>query len=139
MYKGYRISQIKLSFTFFITVLYNHWKSFSLSPEKPVEEITELEAPHFIVAIETVETTPGETVKFTCQVAGQPSPKVLWYKNDKQITTPDEHFAIEYADEGEVTLLVVDVLPEHDGKITCCAINEVGKAECSAELIVEGV
>jgi hypothetical protein len=35
-------------------------------------------------------------------------------------------------------LYIQEAFPEDSGIFTCCAINETGKAECAAELFVEG-
>ncbi|CAC5377034.1 TTN [Mytilus coruscus] len=105
------------------------------------EEITqELIAPKFIVEIQTFEATIGETAKFTCKAKGQPKPQILWFKNDKEITKDDNRFSIQYGDEeGEETLLIVDVLPEHDGTYSVEAKNTAGSTKCKAELFVEEV
>lgn len=96
-------------------------------------------APKFIVEIQTVEATIGESAKFTCKATGQPKPQILWFKNDKEISKNDNRFSIQYSDEeGEDTLLIVDVLPEHDGTYTVEAKNAVGSTKCKAELFVEG-
>ena len=47
-------------------------------------------------------------------------------------------FTIEYGEDGDSSLLIIDVLPEHDGKYVAEATNEIGKAVCKAELFVEG-
>ncbi|KAJ8319891.1 hypothetical protein KUTeg_001478 [Tegillarca granosa] len=104
---------------------------------KPVEEVKELEAPKFLIEIQTVEANIGETPKFTCKAVGKPMPEILWYKNDKEITKSDNRFKIEYTEEGESSLLVVDVLPEQDGTYTAEAKNEAGSVKCKAELFVE--
>ena len=105
--------------------------------EKPKEEVQKLEAPKFTVEIQTVETVVGEKASFYCKAKGQPKPEILWYKEDKQITKKDNRFTIEYGDD-DSSLLIVDVLPEHDGKYMAEATNKVGKATCKAELFVSG-
>ena len=47
-------------------------------------------------------------------------------------------FTIEYGEESDSSLLIIEVLPEHDGKYVAEATNEIGKALCKAELFVEG-
>ena len=111
--------------------------AFSLTAS-PAEVKEKLVAPKFIVEIQTVEATIGETAKFTCKAIGQPKPQILWFKNDKEISKTDNRFSIQYGDEGEETLLIVDILPEHDGTYTVEAKNPAGIAKCKAELFVEG-
>ncbi|GFO38540.1 titin, partial [Plakobranchus ocellatus] len=105
--------------------------------ELPAEQKAELEAPKFIVAIETVEACVGETATFTCKATGKPTPELLWYKNDKPIASEDKQFTVTSPGEGESSLVVVDLRPEHDGTYTCEAKNEAGTAKCKAELFVE--
>ena len=106
---------------------------------KPVvEEVKELEAPKFSVEIQTLEATTHQSGKFTCKATGKPTPEILWYKNDKEISKTDNRFTIQYGEEGESSLLIVDVLPEHDGTYVAMATNEAGTAKCKAELFVEG-
>ncbi|GFS00818.1 titin [Elysia marginata] len=105
--------------------------------ELPEEKKPELQAPKFIVAIETVEATEGETATFTCKATGKPSPELLWYKNDKLIAPEDSQFTMTYPGEGESSLVVVDLRPEHDGTYTCEAKNEAGSVKCKAELFVD--
>jgi len=106
--------------------------------EKPKEEVQKLEAPKFTIEIQTVETTLGEKASFFCKAKGNPQPTILWYKEDKEITKKDNRFTIELGDEGDSSLLIIDVLPEHDGKYMAEATNEAGKATTRAELFVHG-
>lgn len=108
---------------------------FSAAPDEITEELV---APKFIVEIQTVEATIGETAKFTCKATGQPKPQILWFKNDKEISKDDNKFSVQYGDEGEETLLIVDVQPEHDGTYMVEAKNPAGSTKCKAELFVEG-
>jgi hypothetical protein len=56
-----------------VTTLY-----FTVKPEE-----VEFAAPKFIVEIQTVEATIGESAKFTCKATGQPKPQILWFKKTK--------------------------------------------------------
>ena len=102
------------------------------------EEVTELEAPKFVVEIQTLEASIHDKAKFTCKATGKPTPEILWYKNDKEISRTDNRFTIQFEEKGESSLLIVDVLPEHDGTYTAEAKNPAGTARCKAELFVEG-
>ena len=129
-------------FAVFTKRFLNHWPTdifFVFIVAKPaVEEVKELEAPKFSVEIQTLEATTHQSGKFTCKATGKPTPEILWYKNDKEISKTDNRFTIQYGEEGESSLLIVDVLPEHDGTYAAMATNEAGTAKCKAELFVEG-
>lgn len=106
--------------------------------EVVVEEAPKMVAPKFIIQIETVETKIGETAKFTCKATGIPSPELIWYKNDKEITKTDKDFKIDYAEDNETSLIIVSVQPDHDDTYTCEATNPAGSDKTKAELFVEG-
>jgi hypothetical protein len=80
----------------------------------------------------------GEKASFFCKAKGNPVPNILWYKEDKEITKKDNRFTIEHGKEGDSSLLIIDVIPEHDGKYMAEAKNEVGTAITKAELFVHG-
>lgn len=99
-----------------------------------------MEAPWFVEPMQNIETTVGETVRFTCKAAGTPAPTFTWFKNDKEISLKNEHFTIEYNKEnGETSLLVTNVQPDHDDTYCCLATNPAGSDKCKAELFVEGL
>lgn len=98
-----------------------------------------MEAPKFIVPVKDVETPIGETVKFTCKATGVPTPELKWFKNDKEITPVDKQITIEIKDNGETSLVITNVQPEHDGTYSCQATNPAGSDKTKAELFVEGV
>lgn len=85
-----------------------------------------------------MESTVNEKAEFKCKATGVPSPQLVWYKDDKEIKPDDKHITINYVDDGESSLLIVDLLPEDDGTYKCVATNEVGSDKCKAELFVEG-
>ncbi|ESO99766.1 hypothetical protein LOTGIDRAFT_141510, partial [Lottia gigantea] len=102
------------------------------------EEKPKQEAPKFIVSLETVEIKEGEKAKFYCKATGVPKPELIWYKNDKIISEDDKHFTIEFGEDTDSTLIIVDVHPQDDGTYSCEAKNPVGTDKCKAELFVEG-
>lgn len=102
------------------------------------EEAPQLEAPKFIVPAKDVETPIGKTVKITCKAKGVPMPELKWFKDDKEVI-PDEEVTILTKDDGETTLTITDVQPEHDGTYTCQATNPAGSDKTKAELFVEGM
>ncbi|XP_012945307.1 myopalladin, partial [Aplysia californica] len=108
-----------------------------LLKELPVEEKPKLEAPKFIVSIETVESQVGETAKFYCKARGKPEPELVWFKDDKPVTADDSRYTISLGDDTDSTLVIVDLSPEDDGTFTCEAVNEAGKDRCKAELFID--
>ena len=105
---------------------------------KPVKEVPKLEAPKFIVAIETLELDEDDTAKFTAKAVGVPTPELIWYKGENQIGETDTEFVVEHGEPGESSLVIVSVRPDHDDTYTCEAHNEAGTDTCKAELFVEG-
>ena len=95
------------------------------------------EPPHFIVAIDDVETTVGDSAHFYCQAGGIPVPELLWYRAGKQITD-NNRFLVhhnEFDKYTDSTLIVVDVKSEDSGSYHAVATNQYGKSLCEAELI----
>ena len=95
-----------------------------------------VEAPRFVVSVETVEVAEGDTTKLYCRAIGCPVPDIIWYKSGRQIKQ-DNRFLIEYGDSDcESTLVVVDIKSEHAGHYTAEACNDVGSAYSEAALFV---
>lgn len=67
---------------------------------------------------------------------GYPDPEVVWYKDDQPIKET-RHFQIDYDEEGNCSLVISEVSADDDAKYTCKAVNSLGEAICTAELIVE--
>ncbi|ERE76487.1 myosin light chain kinase, smooth muscle [Cricetulus griseus] len=67
---------------------------------------------------------------------GYPDPEVVWFKDDQSIRE-SRHFQIDYDEDGNCSLIISDVCGDDDAKYTCKAVNSLGEATCTAELIVE--
>ncbi|XP_053107711.1 myosin light chain kinase, smooth muscle isoform X2 [Hemicordylus capensis] len=130
-------------------------KSSSSSPTSPVnaEKIevedeasnTLLEAvdeerphvkPYFTKTIQDIEVVEGSAARFDCKIEGYPDPEVIWYKDDQSIKE-SRHFQIDYDEDGNCSLTISEVCGDDDAKYTCKAVNSLGEATCTAELIVE--
>uniref|UniRef100_A0A669DA20 Myosin light chain kinase, smooth muscle n=1 Tax=Oreochromis niloticus TaxID=8128 RepID=A0A669DA20_ORENI len=72
----------------------------------------------------------------TVAVAGYPDPEVVWYKDDQPIKET-RHFQIDYDEEGNCSLVISEVSGDDDAKYTVKAVNSLGEATCTAELLVE--
>lgn len=60
----------------------------------------------------------------------------MWYKDDQPIKET-RHFQIDYEEDGHCSLVISEVCPDDDAKYTCKAVNSLGEASCTAELMVE--
>lgn len=106
-------------------------KQFSVESEEKV-----LMKPTFNTVIKDVEVVEGSAARFDCKIEGYPDPEVVWYKDDQPIKET-RHFQIDYDEDGNCSLIISEVSGDDDAKYTCKAMNTVGEATCTAELIVE--
>ncbi|XP_051567682.1 myosin light chain kinase, smooth muscle-like isoform X1 [Myxocyprinus asiaticus] len=93
-------------------------------------------APTFSSVIRDVEVVEGSAARFDCKIEGYPDPEVVWYKDDQPIKET-RHFQIDYEEDGHCSLVISEVCPDDDAKYTCKAVNSLGEATCTAELMVE--
>ncbi|XP_016098877.1 myosin light chain kinase, smooth muscle-like [Sinocyclocheilus grahami] len=100
-----------------------------------LEEKTRMK-PTFSNVIKDVEVVEGSAARFDCRIEGYPDPEVVWYKDDQPIKET-RHFQIDYDEDGNCSLVISEVSGDDDAKYTCKAMNSVGEASCTAELIVE--
>ncbi|XP_066521662.1 myosin light chain kinase, smooth muscle [Hoplias malabaricus] len=92
--------------------------------------------PTFSLVIQDVEVVEGSAARFDCKIEGYPDPEVVWYKDDQPIKET-RHFQIDYEEDGHCSLVISEVCPDDDAKYTCKAVNSLGEASCTAELMVE--
>ncbi|XP_037381323.1 myosin light chain kinase, smooth muscle isoform X3 [Talpa occidentalis] len=92
--------------------------------------------PYFSKTIRDLEVVEGSAARFDCKIEGYPDPEVVWFKDDQSIRE-SRHFQIDYDEEGNCSLIISDVCGDDDAKYTCKAVNSLGEATCTAELIVE--
>lgn len=85
-----------------------------------------------IKPIEASEGTPQ--VKFHCQVQGEPTPDIEWYKDDQLLEQSDR---VKFETNGcESFLYVNDISQADEGEYKVLARNPVGVTTSVAELIV---
>ncbi|XP_049641902.1 myosin light chain kinase, smooth muscle [Suncus etruscus] len=92
--------------------------------------------PYFSKTIRDLEVVEGSAARFDCKIEGYPDPEVVWFK-DEQSIRESRHFQIDYDEEGNCSLTISEVCGDDDAKYTCKAVNSLGEATCTAELIVE--
>ncbi|KAM6222738.1 myosin light chain kinase, smooth muscle isoform 2-T2 [Rhynchocyon petersi] len=103
--------------------------------EAVAEEKTHVK-PYFSKSIRDLEVVEGSAARFDCKIEGYPDPEVVWFKDDQSIRE-SRHFQIDYDEDGNCSLIISDVCGDDDAKYTCKAVNSLGEATCTAELIVE--
>ncbi|XP_076605808.1 roundabout homolog 4 isoform X2 [Chaetodon auriga] len=90
-----------------------------------------LAKPVLVLKPENVSVRMGESAQFYCQAKGDPSPAVVWSReqgplpNGRYLVNPDQTLQIHY------------VTAQDAGRYTCTAANDVGVATASAQLQVE--
>lgn len=87
------------------------------------------EAPQVRVDLQQQDPVLGDTVRFTCQVRGNPAPSVLWLHNARPLSPSPRHRL------SAQTLRVLNVGPQDDGVYQCMAENWVGGAQAAARLL----
>uniref|UniRef100_A0A4W4GZ82 Myosin light chain kinase, smooth muscle n=1 Tax=Electrophorus electricus TaxID=8005 RepID=A0A4W4GZ82_ELEEL len=92
--------------------------------------------PSFSLVFQDVEVVEGSAARFDCKIEGYPDPEVVWYKDDQPIKET-RHFQIDYEEDGHCSLVISEVCPDDDAKYMCKAVNTLGEACCTAELMVE--
>ncbi|XP_041807381.1 myosin light chain kinase, smooth muscle isoform X3 [Chelmon rostratus] len=92
--------------------------------------------PTFSSVIRDVEVVEGSAARFDCKIEGYPDPEVVWYK-DEQPIKETRHFQIDYDEDGNCSLVISEVSGDDDAKYTVKAVNSLGEATCTAELLVE--
>lgn len=80
--------------------------------------------------------TEGESVTLECQIGGQPTPVVMWFREDYQIESSID-FQISYTD-GIARLMIREAFAEDSGRFSCTATNEAGTVSTSCYLLVKG-
>uniref|UniRef100_A0A8B9IAA2 Myosin light chain kinase, smooth muscle n=3 Tax=Anserinae TaxID=2068722 RepID=A0A8B9IAA2_9AVES len=104
-----------------------------------LEEVAE-EKPHvkpyFTKTILDIEVVEGSAARFDCKIEGYPDPEVMWFKDDQPVKE-SRHFQIDYDEDGNCSLTISEVCGDDDAKYTCKAVNSLGEATCTAELLVE--
>jgi len=90
------------------------------------------EPPEILEPLQSYVIKEGETVILSTQIVGNPSPKVMWYKDGKPIKN------LQPKQDGHVNAL--SLIQPHlfdSGEYSVVAINDMGKAETRATLTVE--
>ncbi|XP_019521043.1 PREDICTED: palladin [Hipposideros armiger] len=109
----------------------------SMSHPQPQKALPFPSAPRFIQKLRSQEVAEGSRVYLECRVSGNPTPRVRWFCEGKELhNTPD----IQIHCEGEDlhTLIIAEAFEDDTGRYTCLATNPSGSDTTSAEVFIEG-
>ncbi|CAG5119203.1 unnamed protein product, partial [Candidula unifasciata] len=93
--------------------------------------------PQFLIQPQDVSVAESETIKLTCKVAGDPTPKLSWEK-DGQVVRSNRRVRV-YESRGLYSLEIHDCEAEDAGEYLCIAVNSRGQVTASVNVIIEGV
>lgn len=79
-------------------------------------------------------STDEESWTLTCELTGNPTPSIRWYKEGKAISQSRD-FKMVYNGH-EASLVISEIYPEDQGRYTCVAKNKHGEAETSCYMTV---
>uniref|UniRef100_A0A8C9AFE2 Palladin n=1 Tax=Prolemur simus TaxID=1328070 RepID=A0A8C9AFE2_PROSS len=96
-------------------------------------------APFFETKLKHYKIFEGMPVTFTCRVAGNPRPKIYWFKDGKQISPRSDHYAVQRDPDGTCSLHTAASTLDDDGNYTIMAANPQGRVSCTGRLMVQAV
>jgi hypothetical protein len=91
----------------------------------------EKEKPEILEPLNNTVVREGETVTFTTQIIGTPTPKVQWFKNGEEIKENITH------DKDVYTMKIITTKETDSGEYTIKATNSAGTAFAACTLTVE--
>ncbi|NXH89149.1 PALLD protein, partial [Edolisoma coerulescens] len=96
-------------------------------------------SPYFEIKLKHYKIFEGMPVTFTCKVAGNPKPKIYWFKDGKQISKRSDHYRILREPDGTCSLHTAASTLDDDGNYTIMAANPQGRVSCTGRLMVQAV
>ncbi|KAK2527594.1 Palld [Columba guinea] len=96
-------------------------------------------SPYFEIKLKHYKIFEGMPVTFTCRVAGNPKPKIYWFKDGKQISKRSDHYRIQREPDGTCSLHTTASTLDDDGNYTIMAANPQGRVSCTGRLMVQAV
>lgn len=92
--------------------------------------------PDFVDVPQDVKVTEGDKAVLRVRVIGQPTPDIEWYVDDEPIR-PNDRISVQ-AEGYQHELVIRKAELEDEGIYKCVAKNDIGKAICEVELLVDG-
>jgi hypothetical protein len=103
--------------------------------EEKAQEKGGSEKPAFKKKMKDNELFEGDTAFYEVQVSGNPAPKVVWFKKNKEVAK-DKRTIMEGKD-GNFTLMIENVTAKDESVYKCVATNPAGAISCRAGLFIE--
>ncbi|XP_032541367.1 palladin isoform X4 [Chiroxiphia lanceolata] len=103
------------------------------------EPIDNSMSPYFEIKLKHYKIFEGMPVTFMCKVAGNPKPKIYWFKDGKQISKRSDHYRIQREPDGTCSLHTAASTLDDDGNYTIMAANPQGRVSCTGRLMVQAV
>ncbi|XP_058124576.1 obscurin [Anopheles ziemanni] len=109
----------------------------TLTPEQR-KAMSESNSPVFSIQLKDTEVIEKTYLTFMVKVKGDPSPKVRFCKDDKEILDTDKRMKInrDLADSGFYELIIPEVHKGDCGVYSCTAWNKFGTTKTEAQLLV---
>ena len=98
-----------------------------------VDEITT--KPEFLQELKPVEVVEGSDTHFEVQVQGNPEPDISWFRNNVLIE-PGGRYEVKKGEDSH-RLIIHETKPKDSGELKCQAMNDVGKVQSVAPLVVK--
>jgi hypothetical protein len=102
------------------------------------QELAETNAPYFEVKLKDTEVIENTYLTFMVKVKGEPTPKVRFTKDDREIMDFDKQYKINRENEalGFYELVIGEVKSSDAGVFNCTVYNKFGTSKCEAKLSV---
>ena len=92
--------------------------------------------PKLLTPLEDMKVTAPKMATLRCDIlAGDPAPRIHWYKNNKEIYA-SRKYSMKYEDS-TATLTITDTNMTDNATYTCEADNKVGRVDTQADLLVQ--
>ena len=109
--------------------------SFTFSNKVVVKDPEEPEPPEIIQPLKNAACVENKNAKFTCQVSGNPKPKVTWYKGARELFDSAKHEITVTSHTYELT--IKGVFGEDEDTYTVRATNTGGTKSSKADLRIK--